>query len=89
MSTQSTTIVAGKREGGEWLTVAQLAARWNISEPTVLRHIGNGLPAMKLGRLYRIHISAVLAKEEQATKPTPKPSGTVDMSEFETADYLG
>lgn len=73
----------------EWYTVEELAARWRVSPPTVLRYIASGVPAMKIGRQYRIHISTIEAKENEA-KPAPKPSGRVDMSEFETeVDYTG
>jgi excisionase family DNA binding protein len=38
-----------------WLSIRDVAARWNVCERTVRRHIDTGLlPARKLGNLIRI-----------------------------------
>ena len=39
-----------------WLSIRDVAARWQVCDRTVRRHIDSGLlPARKLGRLIRIN----------------------------------
>lgn len=56
----------------EWLTIEQVAARWQCCRRTVLRMIERGqLPAVKLGRLWRVLMRDVVAYETGAMVGTP------------------
>jgi excisionase family DNA binding protein len=49
------------------MTVEQVAARWQCSGQTVRNMIAaNRLPALRLGRIYRIPIAAVKQVEDEA-----------------------
>lgn len=58
----------------EFMTAAEVAARWMVSEATVRAIIRKGeLPAFKVGRSFRIRCDAVEAYEQ---RPLEKKVGT-------------
>ena len=49
------------------MSVAQLAARWGVTGQTIRDRIAAGqIPALRLGRTYRIMVAAVQAMEADA-----------------------
>src|SRR5437868_6252264 len=55
----------------EWWTPQEVAAKWRVSDDTILRQIANGkIPAMKVGGRSRIHVSVVMTNEQGAFAKT-------------------
>lgn len=52
------------------LTVDELAARWRLDRKTVYSEIAEGrIPALRLGRVYRVPLAAVLSLEQGRVVP--------------------
>lgn len=59
-------VVTALHAGGEIIDIAQLAARWGVSEQTIYnqRHRNEGPPSMRIGRKIKYRLVDVLAWEE-------------------------